>query len=185
MATISESDFRVVLDQAGRGPAGHPVHPDIALLSPDFYANPDELYRWMRKNAPVYWDDATGIWGVASYAHVMEVSKAWQTFCSGKGSRPDSTVPSMINFDPPEHNLRRQIVSSGFTPRRVEEHEPFLRTKVNDLIDAVARHGECDFVRDIATPLPMLMIGGVGGIMCPHINLFVKKPAASSGSGTE
>jgi cytochrome P450 family 142 subfamily A polypeptide 1 len=70
----------------------------------------------------------------------------------------------MINFDPPEHNLRRQIVSSGFTPRRVEEHEPFLRTKVNDLIDAVASHGECDFVRDIATPLPMLMIGALMGL---------------------
>jgi cytochrome P450 family 142 subfamily A polypeptide 1 len=164
MATISETDFRVVLDQAGRGPAGHPVHPDIALLSPDFYADPEEHYRWMRMNAPVYWDDATGIWGVASYANVMEVSKDWQTFCSGKGSRPDSTVPSMINFDPPEHNLRRQIVSSGFTPRRVDEHEPFLRDKVNDLIDAVASKGECDFVRDIATPLPMLMIGALMGL---------------------
>ena len=164
MSSLSDSDFRVVLDQAGRGSAGHPERSDILLLSPDFYADPGERFRWMRENAPVYWDDATGIWGVASYAHVMEVSRDWQTFCSGKGSRPDSTVPSMINFDPPEHNLRRQIVSSGFTPRRVEEHEPFLRTKVNDLIDAVASHGECDFVRDIATPLPMLMIGALMGL---------------------
>jgi cytochrome P450 family 142 subfamily A polypeptide 1 len=94
----------------------------------------------------------------------MEVSKDWEVFCSGMGSRPDSAVPSMINFDPPQHNLRRQIVSSGFTPRRVEEHEPFLRNKVNDLIDAVAARGECDFVRDIATPLPMYMIGALMGL---------------------
>lgn len=132
-----ESDFVVVLDQAGRGPADHATHPEIALLSPDFYVTPEERYRWMRANAPVYWDDATGIWGVASYQHVMEVSKDWETFCSGKGSRPDSSVPSMINFDPPQHNLRRQIVSSGFTPRRVQEHEPFLRAKVKVLLDAV------------------------------------------------
>ncbi len=161
---LGESDFRVSLDQAGRGPGDHPAHPKIALLSADFYVAPDELYRWMRANAPVYWDDATGIWGVASYQHVMAVSKDWQTFCSGKGSRPESSVPSMINFDPPQHNLRRQIVSAGFTPRRVQEHEPFLREKVNVLIDAVAARGECDFVREIATPLPMLMIGALMGL---------------------
>ena len=161
---LSESEFRVTLDQAGRGPAGHPTHPAIELLSPDFYADPYEHYRFMRENAPVYWDDGTGIWGIASYQHVMEVSKNWEVFCSGQGSRPDSSVPSMINFDPPDHNLRRHIVSSGFTPRRVSEHEPFLRRRVNDLIDAVAEKGECDFVRDIATPLPMYMIGALMGL---------------------
>jgi cytochrome P450 family 142 subfamily A polypeptide 1 len=70
----------------------------------------------------------------------------------------------MINFDPPQHILRRRIVSAGFTPRRVEDHEPYLRQKVNELIDAVAERGECDFVRDIATPLPMYMIGQLMGL---------------------
>jgi cytochrome P450 family 142 subfamily A polypeptide 1 len=158
------SEFQVILDQAGRGPANHPTDSEIRFLSPIFYVEPDERFRWLRENAPVYWDDQTGIWGVSSYAHIMEVSKDWEVFCSGKGSRPDSAVPSMINFDPPQHNFRRQIVSSGFTPRRVEEHEPFLRCKVHDLIDAVVERGECDFVRDIATPLPMYMIGALMGL---------------------
>jgi cyanuric acid amidohydrolase len=30
---------------------------------------------------------------------------------------------------------------------------------------------------DVFDSIPMLMIGGVGGIMSPHINVFVKKPA--------
>jgi cyanuric acid amidohydrolase len=30
--------------------------------------------------------------------------------------------------------------------------------------------------------IPMLMIGGVGGIMCPHFNVFVKKPASDTGA---
>jgi cytochrome P450 family 142 subfamily A polypeptide 1 len=160
----AESEFRVDLDQAGRGPADHPTRPEMRFLSPDFYVDPFPRFKWLRENAPVYWDDATGIWGISSYADVMHVSKNWEIFCSGKGSRPDSSVPSMINFDPPIHNLRRQIVSSGFTPRRVAEHEPFLRSKVNDLIDAVAEPGTCDFVRDIATPLPMQMIGALMGL---------------------
>jgi cytochrome P450 family 142 subfamily A polypeptide 1 len=118
----------------------------------------------MREEAPVYWDDATGIWGIARYDDVMQVARDWKTFCSGQGSRPDSSVPSMINTDPPEHNLRRGIVSAGFTPRRVEDHEPFLRRKVGELVDAVIDQRSCDFVRDIATPLPMYMIGELMGL---------------------
>lgn len=156
--------FVVPLDRAGTREAEHPTHPDIALLSPDFYVDPHPLFSWMREHAPVYWDDATGIWGIAGHAEVMHVAKHWRDFGSGRGSRPDSSVPSMINFDPPEHNRRRTIISAGFTPRRVQEHEPFLRRKVTQLIDAVIERGECDFVRDIATPLPMYMIGELMGL---------------------
>ncbi len=31
--------------------------------------------------------------------------------------------------------------------------------------------------------IPMMMIGGVAGIMCPHINLFVRKPASGAAPG--
>jgi len=39
--------------------------------------------------------------------------------------------------------------------------------------------------QEVFDRIPMLMIGGVGGIMCPHINLFVKKPATMAASGEE
>jgi cytochrome P450 family 142 subfamily A polypeptide 1 len=118
----------------------------------------------MREHAPVYWDDGVGLWGITRHADVMAVSRDFETFCSGKGSRPESSVPSMINTDPPQHILRRRIVSAGFTPRRVSDHEPYLRSKVHELIDAVAPRGACDFVREIATPLPMFMIGELMGL---------------------
>jgi cytochrome P450 family 142 subfamily A polypeptide 1 len=158
------SEYAVDLDRAGTRSAEHPTRPEIRLLSPDFYADPHPLFTWMRENAPIYWDDSTGVWGVTRYADVMHVAKHWQDFCSGKGSRPESSVPSMINTDPPEHNRRRGIISAGFTPRRVQDHEAYLRSKVGDLIDAVIEQGSCDFVRDIATPLPMYMIGELMGL---------------------
>lgn len=159
-----ENPFEVVLDRAGTRTPEHPTHPDVHLLSPDFYADPHPLFTWMREHAPVYWDDTTGLWGVALHADVMAVSKDWETFCSGQGSRPESSVPSMINTDPPQHILRRRIVSAGFTPRRVQDHEPFLRRKVGELIDRVVERGSCDFVREVATPLPMYMIGELMGL---------------------
>ncbi len=157
-------NFGVPLDRAGRGAAGHPTRDDIRLLSPDFYVEPAERFAWMRANAPVYWDDATGIWGLASHDAVRIAAKDWQTFCSGQGSRPESSVPSMINMDAPEHSFRRGIVKAGFTVQRVKDHEPYLRQKVGELLDAVADRGECDLVRDIATPLPMFMIGTMMGL---------------------
>lgn len=156
--------FEVKLDRAGTREAAHPTRPEINLLSPDFYVAPDSLYAWMRDHAPVYWDNISGLWGIARYDDLMHVSKNWKTFSSAQGSRPESSVPSMINFDPPEHNRRRGIISAGFTPRRVQDHEPFLRQTVDDLIDRVIERGECDFVRDIATPLPMFMIGELMGL---------------------
>ncbi|MDJ0851729.1 MAG: cytochrome P450 [Myxococcota bacterium] len=158
------SAFEVVLDRAGTRAAAHPTRPEIRLLDPDFYTDPEPLFAWMREEAPVYWDDGTGIWGITRYADIMAVSRDAKTFCSGKGSRPDSSVPSMINTDEPDHNRRRGIVSAGFTPRRVQAHEPYLRQKVKELLDDVASRGECDFVRDIATPLPMFMIGELMGL---------------------
>jgi cholest-4-en-3-one 26-monooxygenase len=156
--------YLVKFDRAGTRTPEHPTRPEIQLLSPDFYADFHELTAWMRADAPLYWDDTVGIWGAASHADVSLMSREWQTFCSGMGSRPESSVPSMINMDAPEHTRRRRLVSSGFTPRRVADHEPYLRRKVTQLIDDVIERGECDLVRDIATPLPMYMIGELMGL---------------------
>lgn len=160
----SEPDFRISLNRGGRGLAGHPTRSEIRLLDPAFYADFDTQTSWMRAEAPLYWDDDTGIWGAASHELVSMMSREWHTFCSGQGSRPESSVPSMINFDAPEHTKRRRLVGHGFTPRRVADHEPFLRAKVNQLIDSVIDRGRCDIVADIATPLPMYMIGELMGL---------------------
>lgn len=155
---------RVELGRSGRGPAGHPERSEISLLSPDFYGDFDALASWMRAEAPLYWDDQTGIWGAASHELVSLMSRDWHTFCSGQGSRPESSVPAMINFDAPEHTKRRRLVGAGFTPRRVADHEPYLRATVTALIDSIIDQGHCDIVADIATPLPMHMIGELMGL---------------------
>jgi cytochrome P450 family 142 subfamily A polypeptide 1 len=145
----------------------HPVNPEIRLLDGFFYVGrPLEHYRWMREHAPVYWDESCQIWGVTRHADVMRVSKTPEIFCSGQSSRPDAPpLPSMINMDDPRHKLRRALVNKGFTKRRVEDHETKVRGIVTDLIDAVCEKGRCDFVRDIAAPLPMIVIGDLLGVL--------------------
>ncbi len=142
----------------------HPVRDDIEVLSLDFNADPGERMAWMRANAPVYWDDVTGLWVITKHEHVSHIEANWETYCSSLGSRPNSSVPSMINADPPDHTRRRRIVSSGFTPKRVAAHEDFLRQTVTELIDAVIDDGGCDFVNDIAKPIPLRMIATLMGL---------------------
>jgi cytochrome P450 family 142 subfamily A polypeptide 1 len=146
----------------------HPVREDIGLLDRFFYLDPWERYRWMRDEAPAYWDPSAdgGLWGVTRYDDIMQIAKTPDLFCSGKSSRPerDSWIPSMINLDEPLHKRRRNIVNRGFTPRRVQAQEPKLRALTTQLIDDVIEAGECDFVRDIARWIPMVAIGDMLGV---------------------
>jgi cytochrome P450 family 142 subfamily A polypeptide 1 len=144
----------------------HPTHAEIRLLDGWFYArNPYPQFAWMRENAPLYWDASGEVWGVALYDDVMSISKDAETFCSGYSSRPDApAIPSMINLDDPAHKRRRALVNKGFTVRRVQDHEEKIRRICSELIDRVAPRGACDFVREIAAPLPMIVIGDMLGV---------------------
>jgi cytochrome P450 family 142 subfamily A polypeptide 1 len=143
-----------------------PANPAIRLLDGSWYAeDPHRHFAWMRAHAPVFWDEAGQVWGVATYAELLRVSKDVETFCSRMSSRPDAPpLPSMINLDDPEHRRRRNLVNKGLTPRRVQDHEPAIRRLCHELVDRVAPRGACDFVRDVAGPLPMAVIGDLLGV---------------------
>jgi len=146
--------------------ADHPTHPDIAICDGGFYAaDPAPLYAWMRANAPVYWDEVGQVWGVSTYADLKAVAKDPATFSNAGGIRPDSgPLPMMIDMDDPEHWGRRKLVNRGFTPKRVRDSEDKIRQVCDEIIDKVAERGECDFVHDIAAPLPMILIGDMLGV---------------------
>jgi cytochrome P450 family 142 subfamily A polypeptide 1 len=139
---------------------------EIRLLDGYFYADePHRHFQWMRESAPVYWDATGGVWGIALHEDIMAISRDAETFCSRFSSRPDAApFPSMINLDDPDHKRRRNLVNKGFTLRRVQDHEPKIRQICTQLIERVALRGEWDFVRDIAAPLPMMVIGDMLGV---------------------
>jgi cytochrome P450 family 142 subfamily A polypeptide 1 len=140
--------------------------PHIDLLDGAFYAgDPHPTYTWMREHAPVYFDATHGVWGFASYAAVLAASKDPSTFSNAGGIRPDGfPLPMMIEMDDPAHWKRRKLVNRGFTPGRVRASEQEVRDKCDAIIDRVCERGECDFVRDIAAPLPMALIGDMLGV---------------------
>jgi cytochrome P450 family 142 subfamily A polypeptide 1 len=69
----------------------------------------------------------------------------------------------MVSMDNPEHQRRRSLVNRGFTPRRVGDKEPVIRAICTEIIDRVCERGACDFVWDVAAPLPLLLIADMLG----------------------
>jgi cytochrome P450 family 142 subfamily A polypeptide 1 len=140
---------------------------EIDLLDGRFYAGDcHPAYAWMRAHEPVYLDHAHEVWGAASYDAVLAASKDPATFSSAGGIRPDGgPIPMMIDMDDPAHWQRRKLVNRGFTPRRVRDQEAKLRSLCDALIDRVCERGECDFVRELAAPLPMIVIGDMLGVL--------------------
>jgi cholest-4-en-3-one 26-monooxygenase len=144
----------------------HPTRPEIRLTEGAFYGDdPGPWYAWMRANAPVYWDEAGQVWGISRYDDLKAVSKDPATFSNAGGIRPGfGPLPMMIDMDDPAHWNRRKLVNRGFTPRRVRDQETTIVEACDYIIDRVCERGECDLVRDIAAPLPMIMIGDALGV---------------------
>jgi cytochrome P450 len=55
-------------------------------------------------------------------------------------------------------------VNKGFTPRAVNALEPEIRRITNEILDAIAKQGEADFVVDVAAQLPLAVICGMAGL---------------------
>lgn len=141
------------------------VRHDIDLLDGEWYASrPYEEWAWMRREAPVYRDEANDVWGIALYEDVLAIEKDPATFSSKRAPRPHGDpLPMMISMDNPLHQRRRSLVNRGFTPKKVAAHTDKIRSICTGIIDKVSEQGECDFVWDIAAPLPLLLIADMLG----------------------
>ena len=141
--------------------------PDVDLTDGNFFADGGarEAYRWMRANEPVF-RDRNGLAAAATYQAVLDAERNPETFSNTGGIRPDQpAMPYMIDMDDPQHLLRRKLVNAGFTRKQVMDKAAGIETLCDSLIDAVCERGECDFVRDIAAPLPMAVIGDMLGVL--------------------
>lgn len=151
--------------------------PIVDLTDGAFYADSSqarEAYRWMRANQPVF-RDRNGLAAASTYQAVIDAERSPELFSNAGGIRPGvDALPHMIDMDDPEHLLRRKLVNAGFTRKRVRDKEESIARLVDTLIDAVCERGECDFVRDLAAPLPMAVIGDMLGVLPEQREMLLK-----------
>ena len=136
------------------------------LTDSTLYAgDPYPTYRWLRENAPVYWDAASRLWVLSRYEDIVQVSKNPEVFSAAQGVLPESdAMVSIVCMDDPRHLRLRKLVNRGFTPRMVGMLEPKIRALTNEILDGIAARGTCDLVREVAVPLPLYIIAEMLGI---------------------
>jgi cytochrome P450 family 142 subfamily A polypeptide 1 len=141
-----------------------PVTP-LNILDPYLYAgDPLSAYRWLRDEAPVYWDPVNRIWGISRHEDVLSVERDTARYSSARGSRPLIEMSaSMINRDDPRHQEQRKLLSGRFSPRAVRRHSERVRAIAAELIAPAAANGSAEVVSELAAPLPAKVIAELLG----------------------
>jgi cholest-4-en-3-one 26-monooxygenase len=152
---------------------------DIDLNNLDTFqaGTPHEQFKLLRNEAPVHRHvgdpGEEDYWAVTKHADLKYISKTPKLFSSERMTAitrdPDeASLPMlrliMLNMDPPRHRIYRAIINKAFTPRMVQSLERAVDGMVDEIVDAVIEKGECDFVDDLAAPLPMQVICEMMGV---------------------
>ncbi len=138
----------------------------INVLDPQFYVDPWDAYRWLRDEAPVFWDPVQRLWAISRHEDIVAVERDRSKYSSFFGSRPhldQRADRSMINLDDPEHLAQRALVARRFTRHSVASHEEYVRGIVTEILDAVIPLGECEAIEAIASRLPAIVIADTLG----------------------
>lgn len=149
-----------------------------ALTDPDRFADgpPHAEFDRLRPEPPA--DTGLGpqgnrLWSVCSHAAIATASRDTATFSSHEAGifpHADQVNPLDVNRnlllfkDPPEHTKYRKILQTAFVPRSVAALEERVRAIVTEAIDAVIERGSCDFVAEIAVPIPLRVLCELMGL---------------------
>ncbi|WP_448435037.1 cytochrome P450 [Mycolicibacterium setense] len=133
--------------------------------------NPYPIWRRMRQEAPLYFNDKYNFYALSRYDDVAAALPDWQTYRSGRGTTADilfsgiEVPPGILLFeDPPLHDLHRRLLSRVFTPRRMMAVEDLVRDFCARALDPLMDGDGFDFVADLGAVMPMRTIGYLLGI---------------------
>jgi cytochrome P450 len=138
------------------------------LTDPDIFVRGEHHagFGWLRKNEPVYWQDAaagTGFWSLTRYADVLAAYRDHTTFSSSGGAvlggsfrseRDTAAGRMLVASDLPRHRLLRQAVYPMFAAESANRVAVQVATLVDRAIGRMLADGGCDFATDVATELP-------------------------------
>src|SRR2546430_7173507 len=152
--------------------------PDLDLKSWRNVQDPFPLYARLRNHDPVHWSESLNAWAVTRYEDVVSIFDRPETFSSDRFRRIDGRYASqrpavravaevlghwLVFRDPPDHDRLRGLVQSSFTPKHLESSRERIQRTVDALLDGVVARGAMDFIRELAFPLPAIVIAGPMG----------------------
>jgi cytochrome P450 len=168
------------------------------MFTRDVIADPYTYYGRLRDEDPVHWNDTYALWVITRHDDVTWMTRHNELFSSAVFKNdPKPAYPAIdesdlglyeyvrnyqadqfIQHDRPEHLDMRKIVHSYFTPKAMESWRPFVVNAVKELLDAAEEKGSMDVMRDLATPLPVLVIAQMMGVPAedrPYVRQLAEK----------
>lgn len=134
-------------------------------------ANPYPVYRRLREEAPLYYNDQHDFYALSRFDDVSAGLVDRDTFISSRGGileliKSGIEIPAgtLIFEDPPRHTVYRSLLSRVFTPRKMTALEPKVRELCAQSLDPLVGTGRFDFVADLGAQMPMRVIGMLVGI---------------------
>lgn len=158
-----------------------------ADLIPSQSGPPFSLFAEWRKSDPVHWNPPPenygahlvgasmkkGFWVLTRYDDVVEVSRDPSRFCSHVGS------PIIWDFEPEQlsmqqaglmgmpieqHAFVKRLALPPFAGKELAKWEGDIQAVAKSIIDDIAPRGECEFVFEVASKLPIYSFCKVMGV---------------------
>src|SRR5712664_4795927 len=154
------------------------------MFTAEVIADPYTYYGRIRDQDPVHWNEAYELWVVTRHDDLVWLTRHHELFSSAVFKNdPRPPYPAIdesdlglfeyvrnyqgdqfIQHDRPDHLEMRKVVHGYFTPKAMESWRPFVVAAVKELLDAAEEKGSMDVMRDLATPLPVLVIAQMMGV---------------------
>ena len=138
-------------------------------VAQEYFDNPYEIYRRMRDEAPIYYDEDEDFYALTRHADVAAAFKDYESFSSARGCDLSMVrtgeVPqrSIIFMDPPDHRHMRSLLNKAFTPRAIQSQRDTVVELVEHYLSTVDPDG-FDVVQDFSGPFPVEVITRMAGV---------------------
>ena len=137
----------------------------------EILADPYPIFRRMRDDAPLYYNEPYDFYAVSRFADVQACLLDRANFVSRKGVllemiKADFEMPAgtLIHDEPPIHTAHRQMLGRVFTPRAMNAIEPAVRDFCVSRLDPLRDADGFDVVEELSRHVPMRVFGMLLGI---------------------
>lgn len=151
-----------------------PAGTALTALDEHYRNNLHDVLDMLREQAPVYQDNVFQRWVLTkhedidkAFRNIASSGRDWEVAAEGtwgKTVTPRNGKFGMVDEDGAKHRRLRGLVSKTFTAKAVSALKPKLEQIADDLINNVKGRESFDFIREIAAPLPTIIMAEVLGV---------------------
>ena len=164
----------------------------FSLNSKEYYENRYELYERLRNDAPVFWHEEMQSWFITRYEDVSKnllgdkfissnvIPNKMSNLAEGEDQHFKDIIDIiktwMVYNDRPVHSQLKGYMNRAFLVNEIELIAPEIQKIVSTIVDKVLEKNisSFDFVKEIAHPIPAMVLCKMLGIPGEEVDRFIK-----------